>query len=157
MAPVQGGAIYYNYRRPEMSNIEYHNNTASYGPDIGSYPVRIVNSVMMNEFIVLTDVASGLVYKKTLRLLLVDYDGQTMNLISNSQIKVVPLTSGASLLGVDYSALVNGQANFDSLQFVYAPGQENIQFLATCDLIDSNKVSYLSLPTNNSIDVSFRY
>ena len=157
MASVQGGAIYYNYRRPEISKIEYQNNTASYGPNIGSYPVRIVNSVMMNEFIVLTDVASGLVYKKTLRLLLVDYDEQIMNLISNRQIKIVPVTNGASLLGVDYSVLVNGQANFDSLQFVYAPGQDNIQFLATSDLIDSDKVSYLNLPTDDSIDVSFRY
>ena len=157
MASVQGGAIYYNYRRPEMSNIEYHNNTASYGSDIGSYPVRIVNNVMMDEPIVLTNVASGLTYNETLILLLVDYDGQTMNLISNGQIKIVPVTNGASLSGVDYSVLVNGQSDFDSLQFVYAPGQVNIQFLATCDLIDQEKVSYLNLPTNDSIDVSFRY
>ena len=112
---------------------------------------------MIDELIALTNVASGLIYNQTLRLLLVDYDGQTMNLISNSQIKIVPVTNGASLLGVDYSVLVNGQADFDSLQFVYAPGQDNIQFLAISDLIDPDKVSYLSLPTNDSIDVSFRY
>ena len=112
---------------------------------------------MMNEPIVLTNIASGLVYSETLRLLLIDYDEQIMNLISNKQIKIVPVTSGASLQGVDYSVLFNGQADFDSLQFVYAPGQDNIQFLATSDLIDSNKVSYLNLPTNDSIDVSFRY
>ena len=157
MASVQGGAIFYNYRRPDMPKIEFTNNTASYGPNIGSYPVRIVNSVMMDDPIVLTNVASGMVYNETLRLLLVDYDGQTMNLISDSRIKVLPMTNGASLIGVDYSVLVNGQANFDSLQFTYGPGQDNIQFLATCDLIDSNKVSYLSLPTSDSIDVTFRY
>ena len=111
----------------------------------------------MDEPIVLTNIASGLAYSKTLRLLLIDYDGQTMNLISNRQIKIVPVTNGASLQGVDYSVLVNGQADFDSLQFVYAPGQDNIQFLATSDLIDSVKVSYLNLPTNGSIDVSFRH
>ena len=156
-AAEQGGAIFYNYRRPEMPDIKFSNNTAPYGSNIGSYPVRIVNSLMMDEPIVLTNVVSGLTYNETLRLLLVDYDGQTMNLVSNSQIKIVPVTSEASLLGVDYSVLVNGQASFDSLHFVYGPGQNNIQFLAMSELIDSEKVSYLSLPTNNSIDVSFRY
>ena len=153
----QGGAIYYDYRRPELSNITFNNNDAFHGPDIGSYPVRIVNSQMINEPIVLTNVASGMIYNETLKLLLVDYDGQTMNLVNNSQIKISPVTSGASLLGVDYSVLVNGEATFDALLFVYAPGQDNIQFLATSDLIDPYKVSYLSLPTNDSIDVSFRY
>ena len=156
-AAEQGGAIFYNYRRPEMPDIECTNNTASYGSNIGSYPVSIVNSLMMDEPIVLTNVASDLTYNETLKLLLVDYDGQTMNLVSNSRIKIVPVTSEASLLGVDYSILVNGQASFDSLNFVYGPGQNNIQFLATSELIDSEKVSYLSFPTNNSIDVSFRY
>jgi len=38
-----GGAIYYNYSRPEFSsNSTYSNNNASiYGPDIGSYAVKI--------------------------------------------------------------------------------------------------------------------
>ena len=153
----QGGAIYYNYRRPEMPNITFNNNDASYGPDIGSYPVRIVNSDMIDDPIILTNVASGMTYNETVKLLLVDFDDQIMNLVNNSQIKISPVTSGASLLGVDYSILVNGEATFDALQFVYAPGQENIQFMATSDLIDSDKVSYLSLPTNDSIDVSFRY
>ena len=157
MASIKGGALYYNYRRPELSNIAFINNTALYGPDIGSYPVKIVNNAIMDEPIVLTNVASGLTYNQTLRLLLVDYDKQTMNLVSNSQIKIVPVTSGASILGVDYSVLVNGQADFDNLQFMYAPGQDNIQFLATCDLIDPDKVSYFSFSTNDSIDVSFRY
>ena len=35
--------------------------------------------------------------------------------------------------------------------------KNNIEYIATCDLIDSDKVSYLNFPTNNSIDVSFRY
>ena len=117
----------------------------------------IVNSNSMDGPIVLNNIASGIADSETLRLLLIDYDGQTMNLANNSLIKIIPVTAGASLQGVDYSVLINGHANFDSLQFAYAPGQDNIQFLATCDLIDSDKVSYLSLPTNNSIDVSFRY
>ena len=153
----QGGAINYNFRRPELLNITYDNNVAAYGPNIASYPVRIVNSDSMDEPIVLTNVASGIEYHETIRMSLVDYDNQIMNLVSNSRIKIISITNLAKLQSTDYSILTNGEAEFDNIEFVYAPGQDNIQYLATCDLIDSNKVSYLSLPTNNSIDVSFRY
>ena len=156
-AVQQGGAINYDFRRPDISNLEFINNQAAYGPNIASYPVRIVNSVRMDEQIVLTNVTSGMTYHETITMLLVDYDSQTMNLINISQVNIVPVTSGATLQGVDYSVLINGQADFDNLQFVYGPGQDNIEYVATCDLIDQNKVSYLNLPTNNSIDVSFRY
>ena len=156
-AVQQGGAISYDFRRPDISNLEFINNQAAYGPNIASYPVRIVNSVRMDEQIVLTNVTSGMTYHETITMLLVDYDSQTMNLINISQVNIVPVTSGATLQGVDYSVLVNGQADSDNLQFVYGPGQDNIEYVATCDLIDQNKVSYLTLPTNNSIDVSFRY
>ena len=138
-------------------NNSFSLNKAPYDPNIASYPVRIVNRDAINDPIVLTNVASGMVYQETIRMLLVDYDSQTMNLVSDSQIKIVPVTNNASLQGVDYSVITNGQAEFDSLQFVYGPGQTNIKYLATCDLIDSNKVSYINLPTDDSIDVSFRY
>ena len=153
----QGGAINYNFRRPEFSNITYRYNQAAYGPNIASYPVRIIYSDMVDQSMVLTNAASGMAYHQTIRMSLIDYDNQTMNLVSNSQIKIVPITAGAILQGVDYSVLINGEANFDNLQFVYGPGQDNIEYKATCDLIDSDKVSYLSLPTDDSIDVSFRY
>ena len=153
-----GGAINYDFRRPEISNnIIFIENVAQYGPNIASYPVRIVNSVNMNDPIVLSNIASGIAYQETIRMLLIDYDDQTMNLVNSNQIKIVPVTDGAKLQGVDYSVLTNGEAEFDNLQFVYGPGRTNVSYLATCDLIDSDKVSYLSLPTDNSIDVSFRY
>ena len=156
-AVEQGGAINYDFRRPELSNITFDNNQAPYGPNIASYPVRIVNSTMINDSMVLTNVASGIAYHETIKMLLVDYDNQTMNLVDGNQIKILPLTNGATLQGVDYAILVDGEAKFDNLKFIYAPGKININYIATCDLIDSNKVSYLSLQTNNLIDVSFRY
>ena len=55
----QGGAINYDFRRPELSNLTFINNEAAYGPNISSYPVRIVSSVMMDEPIILTNVISG--------------------------------------------------------------------------------------------------
>ena len=67
-AIVQGGAIYYNFRIPELLNATFRNNDASYRPDIDSYPVRIVNSLMIDEPIMLKNVASGKIYNETLRL-----------------------------------------------------------------------------------------
>ena len=132
-------------------------NTALYGPNIASYPVRIVRESMTDQNIVFDDVASGIAYPDTIKLLLVDYDNQTMNLVNSNQIKISAITSGARLLGIDSASLVNGEAEFDNLQFVYTPGQANIQYIATCNQIDSNKVSYLDLLTNDTINVSFRY
>ena len=153
----QGGAINYNFRRPDLSNNSFNFNEAAYGPIIASYPARIVNSVAINEPIVLTNVASGIAYHETISMMLVDYDDQVMNLVNNSHIKIVPVTINSKIKGVGYSVLTKGQAQFDNLQFVYGPGQTNIKYAATCDLIDSDKVSYLTFPTDNSIDVSFRY
>ena len=123
-AVKQGGAINYDFRRPELSNFTFNNNKAAYGSNIASYPVRIVNSVMMDESIILTNVTSGMTYHETIKMFLVDYDSQTMNLVSNNQIRISSVTNEARLKGVDYSVLVNGQANFENLQFVYGPGQK---------------------------------
>ena len=80
-----------------------------------------------------------------------------MNLVNTSQIKITSAVSGAKLNGIDTSGLTAGQAEFSNLQFVYRPGETNIEYLASCDLIDDDKVSYLNLPASSAIDVSFRY
>ena len=131
IALKQGGAINYNFRRPKLSNMIYRNNKAVYGHDIASYPVRIVKSDMVDESMILRNVASGIAYHETIRMSLIDYDNQIMNLVSNSQIKIVPVTTDAKVQGVDYSVLINGESKFENLQFVYGPGQENIEYIAT--------------------------
>ena len=160
-ATEQGGAIYYNFRRPMLRNISYTNNSALYGPDIASYPVRIVTNSTMDNFmsqnIEFDNVASGIAYSETVKLLLVDYDNQIMNLVDSSLIKISSLTTGARMSGIDSNTLKSGEAEFDNLQFIYTPGQPNIQYLASCNLIDNDKVSYLNLSTNDTINVSFRY
>ena len=156
-ANEKGGAIYYDFRRPQIINTYFDNNTAIYGPDIGSYAVRVAQEDAIDDHIMLIDVASGLRYDAIVRLLLVDYDNQVMNLENTSQIKILPVTQDAKLKGFDSSALTMGVAEFDGLQFEYYPGATNVKYIATSDLIDLTKVGYLDLPTNNTITVSFRY
>ena len=80
-----------------------------------------------------------------------------MNLVNASLIKITQVTEGAQLKGTDSSTLVNGKTEFDNLQFEFYPGATNVEYRASCDLIDSDKVSYLNLTTNDTISVSFRY
>jgi len=41
VALVKGGAYFYPERRPILESIYFENNTANYGDDIGSLPVKI--------------------------------------------------------------------------------------------------------------------
>jgi predicted outer membrane repeat protein len=62
-AVEQGGAIYYNYRRPKLEDIVYSSNRATYGPDIASYPVRIALRSKIESGIILSECCQvGVVY-----------------------------------------------------------------------------------------------
>lgn len=99
-----------------------------------------------------------MILEETFKLVLVDYDNQVMNLISSSQIKLLSVTNKASLVGTGTSSItINGVATFDDIGFEYLPGAESIIFKASSSSIDSSKTSYLTLPTDNSATVSFRY
>ena len=105
----------------------------------------------------LSDVVSGITYPEKINLTIVDLDNQVMNLLNYGQIKIVGVSEGASVRGIDSSRLNNGVAQFDSIHFVHRPGQSNTIYRAVSNLIDSNKVRYLDVPTDNTISVSFRY
>ena len=128
-----------------------------YGPNIASYPVRIVFNDSINDAMRLTDVVSGITYPDTINLTIVDLDNQVMNLLDYGQIKIVGASDGASVRGIDSSRLNNGVAQFDSVQFIARPGQSNTIYQAVSNLIDSNKLRHLDVPTDNTISVSFRY
>ena len=137
MASEQGGAIYYDFRRPDIVDTNFTSNDAAYGPNIASYPVRVVNDESINERIELTNIVSGIKYSKILKLSIVDYDNQVMNLVNTSQIKITPITQGALLKGIDSSIFNMGRTEFDNLQFEYHPGATNVEYVASSDLIDS--------------------
>ena len=127
-------------------NVEFINDEATYGPDIASYPIRITNSQKMDETIVVTNIGSSVIYEENITLLLVDFDNQVINQASNNQIRILSVTEKATLLSFDYVVLDNAQANFNNFQLVYEPGQNNIQYIATLELIDSK--SLINKPTH---------
>ena len=87
-ATNSGGAIRYNLFRPSFINNTFINNSAAYGPDIGSYAIKIKQKNNNGNTIQLENVGSGLEYEGVISLEIVDHDGQVMNLDSTSQIEI---------------------------------------------------------------------
>ena len=164
-ASIKGGAIYYDFARPTMTDIVFDNNQAEYGEDIASYAVRIVQVGKMNQNIELSGVASGISLsnsptssnQSSLHLVLVDIDDQIMVLVDSSNIKISAIDNSSEVIGTSEVRANDGLAVFDDIGFLYRPGSENISFVVNSTEIDQNKVQHLVLPTNDSIHVSFRY
>lgn len=156
-----GGGVYYNLVRPIMENITNYGNIAQYGPDIASYPVKIVQKGTQNNKIYLDNVPAGLEYQDTLEFDLVDYDGQVMNLQSSTSVKILILDSYLSIRGTNMGRVINGQAQIENIIFVGQIGKTNARYSLTSSAIDSKIINEILDNSNqdydNYIDVSFRY
>ena len=158
-ATSQGGAIYYSFNRPIVIKTTFINNTADYGPDFASYAIRIVMNGNSSAQMAFDNIASGVQYDQEVKLSLVDYDDQTMSLISIKQITINPVNKTVvSMKGTNSGLLRNGVATFNNLIFNTQPGSTNIQFIASSKAIDSIKVKevYGSV-SSNLISVNFRF
>jgi len=127
-ATLKGGGIYYNLNRPSISHWSFENNSAQYGHDIASYPVKIVKSETSTNKIVLDEVVSGLEYETILEFRLVDYDEQLLILEDSSTVKITSNSLGASVKGTDFAKLNNGTSTFDNLIFKSEAGAQNVSF-----------------------------
>ena len=130
IAFLQGGAIYYNYKRPKFSQNIFLNNQALYGVNIASYAVKIrfykSNSDQMNVF----DIASGMKYEKELTFELLDYDDQIMVLNNFNQIEMNVINSSQLIFKGENSALLkNGIATFRNFIAISKPGNTMIPIL----------------------------
>ena len=74
-----GGAIKYSLYRPRLTNVTFSNNSANYGPNIASYPVKI-GIDNMTDNIKLENIASGQIYNSPLYMTLLDYDLQQVKI-----------------------------------------------------------------------------
>ena len=158
---TKGGAIYYSANRPMLENNTFTNNTAQYGPEVGSYPVKIVKKGSNNNKLTLSNVVSGLLYENDLEVELVDFDEQVMVLNSENTIKVTAPNPGTAILGTDFSKLEQGMAHFDSLIFKAEAGKQNVNFRLTSNAIDSSIISQVvgndDGEYDNTITANFRY
>lgn len=153
-----GGAIYYDSHRPSLSNITFTNNSGLYGPNIASYPIKIIERGSSNNSMQINNVGPSILYSDTLVLALVDYDNQEIKNDNISQITIAPVAANAKIKGVDYAKLAQGVGQFDSLIFEYAPGTQNVEYVAVSTTINQNMINsvYGQQFSNNSVNVNFR-
>lgn len=150
--------MYYDFFRPEFSNNTFLSNTAEYGPNIASYPVKIVFQSDPNDEMELLNVKSGSVYNKTVRLALLDYDGQEITSDNVSQIGIFNSNLNTSISGTNKIKVTRGIAEFDNLILITAPGSKDIVYSVTSVAIDQAKVraAFGDVISNNTLTVDFR-
>jgi hypothetical protein len=156
-ATVKGGAIYYAYKRPQLTNVTYWNNAAAYGPNIASYAFKII--MVDNDEMIINDVGSNIRYEHELKFALLDYDNQVMVLNSVNQIVITPVDSAvSSIRGVNTVLLKDGVATFNNLIAVAKYGSQNIKYTVNSKAINSARVRemYGSTSNNNIITMNFR-
>ena len=144
-----GGAIYYNMFRPVMLSNIFDSNTAQYGKDIASYPIRIGFSNSLSTSIYLTNVGSGIQYNESLVLALYDYDNQVYNLDSFSQISIKSIGSDTGVSGINNVKVENGVSDFQDIAFSASPGSINIPFSVSSKAIDTSKLNTVYSNINN--------
>ena len=156
----QGGALNYNYARPSLSHNFYQDNSALYGPNIASYPVKIKLFDSTQDEVYLNNVGSGITYPQTLHFGLYDYDDQIMVLDSSDQISILPIDLHSSdVSGVNVGLLNQGSTSFDNIALISSPGSVNVQFKATSKAIDVDKIQnvFQNSVSNNTIYANFRF
>ncbi|CAI2370495.1 unnamed protein product [Moneuplotes crassus] len=159
-ASQQGGAINYNYKPPVITNCTFTNNSAQYGPDIASYPVRIRMTQDIHSDMSLTNVGPGIGLDSSIKLSLLDFDNQTMVMNNDDQISIFAVdTQSSSVRGTNTVQLEKGVSEFDSIQFVSEIGSKNVKYRAVSKAIDNTKVNKLfnSSLVENQITVNFRF
>ena len=133
-----------------MSNNSFGNNSAQYGSNIASIPYKIVEQNTMNDQIYLNNVPSGLRYDSSIKLMLVDMEGQVMNLENEASVKIRTNMSVSRISGSDSAKFTGGLAEIDGVTFEHYLGANNVPFYLTL----SNSDTQID---NTPMYVSFRY
>jgi len=158
MALKAGGGIMYNSYRPTLSNILFVNNTAKYGKNIASYPIKIKHGNATSTRIVVNDIVSGQA-SVNFEFSLLDYDDQVMTLDSVSKIVLNPINASASIRGKSLENMEQGALVFNNAIFVSKPGSSNVEYSVISDAIDMSiaKAIYGTDYALPKIVVNFRY
>ena len=138
-----GGAVYYDYIKPNIMRTNFIHNFAPYGNNFASYPVRVglAHSTEDDE-ISLANVGPGIPIDTPLKLALLDMDDQVMNLDNINTINIFPIDpSMSSINGTNVVLLRNGIAEFDSISMEVSRQYRSANFSITSNTIDSSKVS----------------
>lgn len=154
-ATTKGGAIYYDFFKPTMSNNTFTDNSAQYGPNVAAYPVKIMEHTVPEQTYV-----SGQEIEKEIKYKLVDPDGLTIATDSDSVITIAPANSTNKVIGNTDVTVVNGIATFTDVTFISSPGAQNIAYTVSSSNIDETKIDeafgMALTDTHQTLTVDFR-
>ena len=154
-----GGAINYDVYRPNMINTAFYNNSAVYGNNIASYPIKIKEKESSQDQIILNNIGSGISGNISFVFGLYDFDDQVVSLDNVSQIAIRSIVNNTLVSGSTSVKVSKGVATFDNVIFTSFPGKANISFGLTSNAIDLAKAKrqISSNYTLSDILVSFRF
>lgn len=142
-----------------MDNVTFINNTAPKGSNIASYPIKLVVNGSDDPQANLVNLASGQAYDGSVTFNLVDYDNQAIYSDEVGTVSINAFVSGTDIQGQSREPLVDGSVTFDDLTFVGKPGDTDVEFSITSDVIDvSNLVKQFGATSvQDPLKASFRY
>jgi hypothetical protein len=156
----KGGAIYYGFKRPELINVYFFNNSALYGPNIASYAVKIQMQGNESKEMELNNVGPSIPMENSLSFVLMDYEDQVIETNNVNEITISPVNrSVSSIVGSKSVLLKNGVATFFNFTATSTPGSSNVKFRASSKAIDTAKINkiYGSPVSENLITINFRH
>ena len=124
-----------------MTKLIFQNNSAPYGNDIASYPVRIVAQEDDDIQISLSGIASGQIMINSLVLNVIDFDNQTVTNLIKGNIVVSTIDQNTKASGRNSESIVNGVSTFSGLVLSAKPGSNNVQFSVNTAIIDISVIS----------------
>ena len=123
-----------------MTNNLFQNNSAPYGNDIASYPVRIIAQGDDDYQISIYQISSGQLIANTLILNVVDYDNQTITNLIKGSITIASIDLNTKVQGRNSESIVSGVSTFNGLILIAKPGSNNVQFSVTTSAIDNSVI-----------------
>lgn len=158
VAQNSGGGLMYDLYRPTLSSLVFSNNSALYGPNIASYPVKVkIGDTSINTVTVNNAVSGQTTQAFTFNIL--DYDDQVIILDSVSKVTVRPITAGAQVDGKSIGVAKAGVVYMDSIVLITIPGSKNVIFSISPSTVDMNvaKAVYGANYSFPSLIANFRY
>ena len=123
-----------------MTNNLFQNNSAPYGNNIASYPVRIIAQGDDDYQISINQIASGQLMPNILILNVVDYDNQTVTNLIKGSINITSIEPNTKVLGRNSESIISGISTFSGLILTAKPGSNNIYFSVGTSVIDSSVI-----------------
>ena len=145
--------------RPGLSNNIFYNNSASYGNNIASYPIKIKQKDSSQDQVVLNNIGSGISDNINFVFGLYDYDDQISLLDNVSQITIKSVINNTLVSGATIVKVTKGVAAFSNVIFTSYPGYSNVSFGLISNAIDlakARKQISLNYALKNII-VNFRF